>query len=242
VRKGQKEIFLKNEKELSKHLIEQVVEDLTLFDGQHTLVGEELSQFLQRIFQLKELMDRVNLRVRDMDLLELLIKKEVLEVGTVPDLEDPYSTTALESGGYIAHKDHYGVQEDIYLTPDLLNSLDVKTLKKFYDEVKFFNFTKTVVTTHKNETHTLKNIVDLVVMINEQAQKGININRFKGLGEMDAEQLWDTTLNPANRTLLQIRLDNMDTSEETVSMLMGDVVEPRRAFIQENAIYGNIDA
>lgn len=242
VRKGQKEIFLKNEKELSKHLIEQVVEDLTLFDGQHTLVSEALSQFLQRLFLLKDHMDRVNLRVRDMDLLELLITKEVLEIGLVPTLEGPYTTTALESGGYIVQKDHYGVKEDIYITPDLINSLDIRTLKKAYEEVKFFDFTKIVVTTHKNEIHTLKSIVDLVIMVNEQAQKGITINRFKGLGEMDAEQLWDTTLNPTNRTLLQIRLDNMDTSEETVSMLMGDVVEPRRAFIQENAIYGNIDA
>jgi len=242
VRKGQKEMFLKNEKELNKYLIEQVVEDITFFDGRNTLVGAELSQFLQRLFQLKEYMDRINLRVRDMDLLELLVVKESLEMGATPILEAPYSMTALEEGGYIVHKDHYGVKEDIYITADLVNSLDIRMLKKAYEEVKFFDFSKTVVTTHKNETHSLKRIVDLVTMVNDQAQKGININRFKGLGEMDAEQLWDTTLNPANRTLLQIRLDNMDTSEETVSMLMGDVVEPRRAFIQENAIYGNIDA
>ena len=242
VRKGQKEMFLKNEKELNKYLIEQVVEDITLFDGQNTLTGAELSQFLQRLFQLKEYMDRINLRVRDMDLLELLIVKEALEIGATLTLEAPYSSTALEDGGHIVHKDHYGVKEDIYITQDLINALDVRMMKKAYEEVKFFNFSQTVVTTHKNETHSLKHIVALVQMVNDQAQKGININRFKGLGEMDAEQLWDTTLNPANRTLLQIRLDNMDTSEETVSMLMGDIVEPRRAFIQENAIYGNIDA
>jgi DNA gyrase subunit B len=242
VRKGQKEMFLKNEKELNKYLIEQVVEDITLFDGQHTLVGSELSQFLQRLFQLKEYMDRINLRVRNMDLLEVLLKKEALEIGQIPELEDPYSTSPLEEGGYIVHKDHYGVKEDIYISTDLINSLDIRMLKKAYEEVKFFHFDKTVLTTHKNETHGLKNITELVNMINEQAQKGININRFKGLGEMDAEQLWETTLNPTNRTLLQIRLDNLDTSEEIVSMLMGDVVEPRRAFIQENAIYGNIDA
>ena len=68
------------------------------------------------------------------------------------------------------------------------------------------------------------------------------IQRYKGLGEMNAEQLWDTTMNPEFRTLRQIQIDNGVEADRVFSMLMGDEVPPRRDFIERNAIYANIDA
>jgi DNA gyrase subunit B len=75
--------------------------------------------------------------------------------------------------------------------------------------------------------------MDLVMEI---GKKGVSIQRFKGLGEMNAEQLWETTLDPSNRTLLQVKIDQFDEADQTFSVLMGNVVEPRREFIQENAL------
>ena len=72
--------------------------------------------------------------------------------------------------------------------------------------------------------------------IEEIGKNGVVIQRFKGLGEMNAEQLWETTLDPANRTLLQVKIEQFDEADETFSILMGNVVEPRREFIQENAL------
>ena len=77
---------------------------------------------------------------------------------------------------------------------------------------------------------------ELLDMIMAEGEKGLALQRYKGLGEMNAEQLWETTLDPEARTLLQVRIDHMADADEIFSKLMGDIVEPRRQFIQENAL------
>ena len=72
--------------------------------------------------------------------------------------------------------------------------------------------------------------------------QGASVQRYKGLGEMNAEQLWDTTMNPEFRTLRKIVVENQERADETFSILMGDDVPPRREFIENNAVYANIDA
>ena len=99
------------------------------------------------------------------------------------------------------------------------------------------NFTSTLKLVAKGGGETVvAGPVTLVDAVISAGKKGISLQRYKGLGEMNPEQLWETTLDPEARSLLQVKIDQLEEADEVFSTLMGDVVEPRKEFIQENAL------
>ncbi|HZB56045.1 MAG TPA: DNA gyrase subunit B, partial [Reyranella sp.] len=94
----------------------------------------------------------------------------------------------------------------------------------------------------KDKEMTVSSPTELYAAVLEAGRKGLAVQRYKGLGEMNPDQLWETTLDPEARALLQVKINHADEADEIFSTLMGDVVEPRRDFIQENALkVANLD-
>ena len=91
------------------------------------------------------------------------------------------------------------------------------------------------------KSETAATFEGLRLQILELAKEGLKVNRFKGLGEMNPEQLWETTMNPENRVLVQVGVEDAILADKVFSMLMGDEVEPRREFIEQNAKYARLD-
>ena len=88
----------------------------------------------------------------------------------------------------------------------------------------------------KDREQAVHGPIDLLKSILAEGEKGLSLQRYKGLGEMNPEQLWETTLDPEARTFLQVRVDDLAEADDIFTKLMGDVVEPRREFIQQNAL------
>ena len=103
-------------------------------------------------------------------------------------------------------------------------------------------FEKPATFTRKDRTATIRGPLDLVATVMDNGRRGLSIQRYKGLGEMNPEQLWETTLDAEARTLLQVKVNHADAADDMFTRLMGDLVEPRREFIQENALsVANLD-
>lgn len=136
-------------------------------------------------------------------------------------------------------------KEPILITSQLVKSIEYKRLVKAYPNIRDFLFEEenklTIVIDEKTE-RTASSFEELQKVVEERGKKGLTIQRFKGLGEMMPAQLWETTMDPGNRTLLQVDIEDAAVCDNLFDILMGDKVEPRREFIETNAIYAtNID-
>ena len=134
-----------------------------------------------------------------------------------------------------------GVKDILILTENDLTSDEAKVLNNMKD---FLNdhFANKCVFTINEKNYDLNGPIDLAQKVTDNGKKGSQVNRYKGLGEMNPVQLWETTLDPNARFLLQVKVENEGDAEETFSTLMGETVEHRRNFIQDNALkVSNLD-
>jgi len=135
----------------------------------------------------------------------------------------------------VIHRIYRGVTEEHRILNRTLQTPEAREIFKYTQAFLELN-EGTAVFSRKQASIDINTPTDLIDAVFEQGKKGINVSRFKGLGEMNAEQLWETTLDPEARTLLQVTIEEAEAADEIFSTLMGDVVEPRREFIQDNAL------
>ncbi|HVM99589.1 MAG TPA: DNA gyrase subunit B, partial [Caulobacteraceae bacterium] len=102
-------------------------------------------------------------------------------------------------------------------------------------------FAKAATFRRRDRSQTIRGPLDLVAAVFDAGRRGLTIQRYKGLGEMNPEQLWETTLDSNARTLLQVKVSHADDADDMFTRLMGDLVEPRRDFIQDNALDAEVD-
>ena len=259
-RKGQKERYLENEEDLQDYLLERGVENLSLIvnGGGETLSGDRLKGLVKKIIRFEDIlkilerrgMNREVVSVLAMDsmftresledrvLLETILERahsSLLELGLRSvefglEFDQEYGCFRVE--GRISNN---GFKEECVLDLEFIESPEFEELKNIsihFEELGSSPY-KFVRNGEEIEAKLLRDVHEQIMAF---GKKGVYIQRYKGLGEMNPGQLWDTTMNPENRTVLQVRIEDGVAADETFTILMGDVVEPRRRFIEENAL------
>ena len=148
-----------------------------------------------------------------------------------------------DENGFHFERTVRGVKEVAVIDQALLGSADARKLDEFAPSLQqiFPRPTPPAMLRRKDETTAIHGPVGLFEALIAAGRKGLTLQRYKGLGEMNPEQLWETTLDTNARSLLQVRIKEVDEANVLFDQLMGDLVEPRRQFIQDNALTASVD-
>jgi DNA gyrase subunit B len=255
IKRGRKEQYLKNEAALQNYLLEEGTEEMTLAleNGERTLRGKQIIPALRQVIDFRLVFDKVVRKGINEELLRMLIAvnartgfEELTDL--IPHFE---RIKALRGEGF-----EFDVTENratvkignlrVRLDRHSLNVLTSYEYTLLFENSKKMRQTlgegTAVVSTEGKDLLTSADPDEILSFFLETAKKGLYIQRYKGLGEMNPEQLWETTMHPDNRLLLQVKIEDMVEAEQIFTVLMGDQVEPRREFIELNALnVSNLD-
>ncbi|MDX2027236.1 MAG: DNA topoisomerase (ATP-hydrolyzing) subunit B [Alphaproteobacteria bacterium] len=263
-RGNSKERYLKDDRAMDNYLLDTAVEEVTvaLHDGK-VLKGQELRNLAEQARVMKNAIQALNRKVGQQAIVEQAAIAGALAVGLttnaeqagqaatyvakrldtlLPENERGWKGEATKQGGMVFSRVRHGVTNRFTLDSATLRAAEALRLDGMTGDLQKW-FQAPAKLTVKDKTTAAPGPVALVDGLLEQGRQGLTIQRYKGLGEMNPEQLWETTLDPSIRSLLQVKVHQSDVAEQIFSTLMGDVVEPRRDFIVENALnVTNIDA
>ncbi|RMG02388.1 MAG: DNA topoisomerase (ATP-hydrolyzing) subunit B [Nitrospirae bacterium] len=255
VKKGRTEKYVQNDEELQNMLFELATDSLTLFHRGRSVKGKALLPLLKRISEYLKLLQWFSMRRVDTELLEFVIEKGITseklrEHGVserlAQDLKERFQNLTVSEITYDEeHQSHSmemkRVGRRLKLNETFLSSPDYKELFALHsisDELGPRPFRAVF----GEQEKTFDTLADLLEEVLSVARKGLTIQRYKGLGEMNPQQLWETTMDPERRTLLQVSIDDSVKADEVFTVLMGDQVEPRKEFIVRHALEArNID-
>ncbi|WP_300575878.1 toprim domain-containing protein, partial [Phenylobacterium sp.] len=250
--KGKSVRYLKDDFELEAFLVNEGVDGatLTLATGEQ-LAGPDLHALVQTARGAKANVDRLSSRapafaIEQAALAGLLGENGDLEAAAkrlnlyAEEGDGPWSGETAATGGYVFSRVRRGVSERVVLDDLLLHAADALRLAERAAAMAE-TFTAPASFARRDKVTTVRGPLDLFNAVMEAGRRGLAIQRYKGLGEMNPDQLWETTLDVEARTLLQVKVAHADDADGMFTRLMGDLVEPRREFIQENALDAEVD-
>jgi len=249
VSRGRSEVYLKDEAALEEYLVTAGLSQMQVVAAGEARSGADLRLLLEHARRMKRLMAYVPRRYPPQ-----LVEALALAGALNPEGQDHAATAAtlagwlnsessgwtveaaIEGGYVVSHLDR-GVTDRHIIDTAFLRSTEARKLHTLASEQA-----AAWLTPAKMGDAILRRPSDLLLAVMDAGRKGLSVQRYKGLGEMNAEQLWETTLDPAARTLLRVEIGDVLQADETFTQLMGDIVEPRREFIQDNALsVANLD-
>ncbi len=261
VTRGKKDRYIANDDELKEFLLEQGSAGKTYHEHatKGAMTTERFQTFIRSINRLHALMLRLSQRV-DSRVLKLLVEGKKVSAAMMRDKERLSAHLDALMETFVAEsRPDEALRYRIYKDADLggfwvqferrdhgktqISRLDIDLVStaEFIEAQKLCNNAQSMVgkgayVADGDKRWEINTYDDISQLIDKEGRRGLNIQRYKGLGEMNPEQLWETTLDPDNRRLLRVTLEDVVSADETFSTLMGDAVEPRRDFIQANAL------
>ena len=264
VGKGKSEVYLKDDNALDHYLVDAGLSDMILQTAEGARSGEDLRALIEHARRMRSLMAYVPRRydstiVEGMALTGALnpeLQRDGRQAAVEAtaawmdkvDEEGKWSGNVSEEGGYLFERLWRGVTDHHIIEAKFLESAEARKLHRLASEETASYGSGSRLSKGMNseddgdEGTLITRPSELLDTVLAAGRKGIAISRYKGLGEMNAEQLWETTLDPEVRSLLQVTVEQADVTDEIFTKLMGDVVEPRREFIVDNALnVANLD-
>ena len=230
-KKGKKEIYLKDEKALNEFLIQTGIEGME-FEG---IGSNDLVDFLKIVAAYRSVLKELEKRFNVLSAIRYMIENPDIIGKTYPEIFEILKSYLQAQGHNILNSYVNDEEVRIYVqTESGLEELIVNDnlfANPLYEEA--VHISKKI--KERDMDFGEKDVLDVLDEIEKNAKKGAYIQRYKGLGEMNPEQLWETTMNPENRRLLKININDAASASETFNLFMGDEVEPRRNYIQDHA-------
>lgn len=259
LKRSKQERYVKDEAALQSLLLESALEKAALYTGETTIANEELANVTEKFAISQKMIDRLSRRYPQeflkvlsacpyLDDARLSNKEEMEKIITTIEkklnnktinvayyelslVEDPERHWWLPNVTMTAHgvKQTYLINKDLFLSSDYRKLTDIgNALAAMIKPSAYIE--------RDGKKESISTFADAFNWLIAEAKKGQSIQRYKGLGEMNPEQLWETTMDPARRSLLQVTVEDAVTADQMFTTLMGDEVEPRRQFIESNAL------
>jgi DNA gyrase subunit B len=260
VTRNKKDMYVKDERALNEYLLKIAAEHSRVVTPSGELGGGELKALLEKVISYEEKLEKQAKR-RDARVVDALVQAARVTAETLLDeaalgveVERMYSYFRTRMPDVLSRVKHERRDDPEHHTKKLVFHTEINgSMRETVVDHAFLSSPEYLELVGLREVfgalgrppYTVKleggdvtaySVQEVLAAVRKDAQKGLGLQRYKGLGEMNPEQLWDTTMNPATRTLLQVQLKDAVESDEIFSLLMGEAVEPRREFIEKNAL------